>query len=316
MIDTRGFSAQSSITKTISAPIASEAKCRRFWVILHQRIYQVEHVDRQWVVKRATQLSNLDAIHTYDLSELMVMSPHRICLDSRLSPSDLSLWIETCRVRNRRVVMHIPLHLELPCDHSPKAWTLKRWIDRIAATVMLTALSPLLLGLAIVVALDSPGPILFKQWRVGQSGTFFQIYKFRSMQVDAEQHHQELMGNQQGLHKLEHDPRITRSGRWLRKYSLDELPQLLNVLKGEMSLVGPRPWALYDARRISSEVRSRLNATPGITGAWQVEERSNLLDLQAVTNRDLDYLQQWSLWQDFKILLKTIPKVLSGFGAC
>jgi lipopolysaccharide/colanic/teichoic acid biosynthesis glycosyltransferase len=315
MTDILESSMPASVT-AVQAPIVSKRFYRKFWVVLHHRIYQVEHLEQQWIVKRATQLSNLEVIHTYDLAELQRMSPHLIALDSRLSASDLTLWIEACQARAQKVVMSVPLHDRLPCDRVPKTWQVKRFLDCLAAAVLLTTLSPFLLGLAIVVALDSPGPILFKQWRVGQSGTFFQIYKFRSMQVDAERRHQELLGNQQGLHKLENDPRMTRCGRWLRKYSLDELPQLINVLNGEMSLVGPRPWALYDARRIPLEVRSRLNATPGITGAWQVEERSNELDLQRVSDRDLEYLENWSLWQDFKILLKTIPKVLSGFGAC
>ena len=135
------------------------------------------------------------------------------------------------------------------------------------------------------------------------------------MVVDAEQKHHEVMGNSKGLHKLENDPRVTFIGRWLRKYSLDELPQLFNVLRGEMSLVGPRPWALYDALRLSERGKARLNALPGITGAWQVGGRSNQLDLDAVTKWDLEYLAGWSLISDLQILLMTIPKVISGFGA-
>ena len=135
------------------------------------------------------------------------------------------------------------------------------------------------------------------------------------MYAGSERLHQKLMVNQNGLHKLKDDPRVTPIGRWLRKYSLDELPQLFNVLQGNMSLVGPRPWALYDSVRISPEQRPRLNALPGITGAWQVQMRSTLLDLNAVNQCDLQYLQQWSLKEDLRFLLLTIPKVLSGFGA-
>ena len=121
--------------------------------------------------------------------------------------------------------------------------------------------------------------------------------------------------NQKGLHKLEQDPRITCLGKWLRKYSLDELPQLFNVLRGEMSLVGPRPWALYDALRLEEKGKKRLNALPGITGAWQVTARSKLLDLDAVTNCDLEYLYDWSLVKDLKILMLTVPKVVNGSDA-
>jgi len=135
------------------------------------------------------------------------------------------------------------------------------------------------------------------------------------MTIDAEEQHHQVMGDQSGLHKLVADPRTTSIGKWLRKYSLDELPQLFNVLRGEMSLVGPRPWALYDALRIDEAGKTRLNALPGITGAWQVETRSQLLDLNAVNKCDLEYLGSWSLIKDLKILLLTIPKVISGSGA-
>lgn len=172
-----------------------------------------------------------------------------------------------------------------------------------------------MLGLMLLMQVYSPGPIFFQQWRVGERGKLFRVLKFRTMMVDAEKLHHQVMGNQKGLHKREDDPRVTPLGRWLRKYSLDELPQLINVLRGEMSLVGPRPWALYDAVRISPEGQKRLRALPGITGVWQVEARSNLLELEAVNRCDLEYLRTWSLWGDLKILLLTLPKVLSGFGA-
>jgi len=127
--------------------------------------------------------------------------------------------------------------------------------------------------------------------------------------------HHQVMTDQDGLHKLENDPRVTSVGRWLRRHSLDELPQLINVLRGEMSLVGPRPWALYDVVRISPDLQQRLNALPGMTGAWQVQARSTQLDISVVNRSDLQYLESWSLRRDFKFLLLTIPKVLSGFGA-
>jgi lipopolysaccharide/colanic/teichoic acid biosynthesis glycosyltransferase len=169
--------------------------------------------------------------------------------------------------------------------------------------------------IALLVKTSSPGPIFFSQWRVGERGKLFRIIKFRTMVVNAEQLHHQVMGHQTGLHKLKNDPRVTPVGRWLRKLSLDELPQLWNVLRGEMSLVGPRPWALYDAVRIGVAQRQRLNALPGITGAWQVNGRSHLLDLHLVNSCDLHYLRTWSLWQDLKFLMLTIPKVLTGFGA-
>jgi lipopolysaccharide/colanic/teichoic acid biosynthesis glycosyltransferase len=150
---------------------------------------------------------------------------------------------------------------------------------------------------------------------VGERGKLFQVLKFRTMIVGADAIHHQVMGNQSGLHKRADDPRITSLGRWMRRFSIDELPQLFNVLRGEMSLVGPRPWALYDAIRITPELRHRLKALPGLTGAWQVESRSKMLDLNAVNRRDVIYLKSWSLRQDLLFLLLTIPKVLSGSGA-
>jgi lipopolysaccharide/colanic/teichoic acid biosynthesis glycosyltransferase len=194
---------------------------------------------------------------------------------------------------------------------------MKRLLDWILAASLLVLLSPVLGAIAVLIKLAMPGPILFQQWRVGQRGKLFRVFKFRTMVTGAEHlHHQVMAGQSQGcLHKLADDPRVTRLGRWLRRSSLDELPQLLNVLRGEMSLVGPRPWALYDAVRIHPDMWVRLNALPGITGAWQVETRSTLLDLDLVNDRDLEYLRNWSLTEDLRILLKTVPKVLSGFGA-
>ncbi|MBD2101738.1 sugar transferase [Leptolyngbya sp. FACHB-261] len=242
-------------------------------------------------------------------------SAQQIYLSPSLSEAKLKLWADGCAQTKRPAFIQVPLHSELPQKRRPVSWLFKRLIDRVAAALILLLVSPVMLGLALVVRVQSPGPIFFRQWRVGEQGKLFQVLKFRTMVVNAEQLHHQVMGKQQGLHKREDDPRITASGRWMRKYSLDELPQLINVLRGEMSLVGPRPWALYDAIRISPEGQKRLNALPGITGAWQVEARSTLLDLDTVNRYDLEYLDEWSLWRDFEILLMTIPKVLSGFGA-
>jgi len=194
-------------------------------------------------------------------------------------------------------------------------WWLKRLVDWSAAALLMLVVGPLMLGLSVLMLMQSPGSIFFSQWRVGERGKLFRILKFRTMVTGAELYHHQVMGHQAGLHKCEDDPRVTPIGRWMRKYSLDELPQLINVLRGEMSLVGPRPWALYDAVRLSPSVRQRLNALPGITGIWQVTGRSHLRDLDAVNRVDLRYLGNWSLREDFKILLLTVPKVLSGFGA-
>ena len=239
----------------------------------------------------------------------------RVCLDRAMGEKGIKLWADACYLASKPVYVRIPSNSTLPCCNKTNYWRVKRILDWLGAAAILALLSPLMLLITLAIKLLTPGPVFYRQWRVGKRGRLFRMYKFRTMVVDAEQKHNAVMQNQNGLHKLENDPRVTFIGKWLRKYSLDELPQLFNVIKGEMSLVGPRPWALYDALRLGEQGEARLNALPGITGAWQVGGRSNLLDLDAVTKWDLEYLAGWSLIQDLKILLMTIPKVISGFGA-
>ncbi len=238
-----------------------------------------------------------------------------VCIDPKLGEKGIRGWADVCKQASKKVFLRLPAYRKLLESKNSVCWSIKRAMDWIAAALLLLLLSPIMLGLAGAIKISSPGPVFFRQWRVGRRGKLFQVIKFRTMVVEAESQHHEVMGEQPGLHKRQDDPRITPIGRWLRKYSLDELPQLFNVLKGEMSLVGPRPWALYDALRLGNASKQRLNALPGMTGAWQVEARSHLLDLEIVTKRDLDYLCNWSLGRDLKILLMTIPRVISGFGA-
>ena len=239
----------------------------------------------------------------------------RVCIDRKLGAKGIKLWADACHQAGKPVFVRIPSNSTLPCSNKTNYWRIKRVFDWLGTATILTVISPIMLAITLLIKIFTPGPIFYRQWRVGKRGKLFRMYKFRTMVVDAEQKHHELMVAQNGLHKLENDPRVTFIGKWLRKYSLDELPQLFNVLRGEMSLVGPRPWALYDALRLSEKGKARLNALPGITGAWQVGGRSTILDLEAVTKWDLEYLAGWSLVRDLRILLMTIPKVLSGFGA-
>lgn len=239
----------------------------------------------------------------------------RVCIDPELGEKSIKLWADTCAKANKSVFLRISSNNELPNCRQMTSWKVKRFLDCLAAAILLLSFSPLMFLVALAIKFNTSGPILFYQWRVGERGKLFRIYKFRTMTSDAELKHDEIMKFQTGLHKSENDPRVTSVGKWLRKYSIDELPQLINVLRGEMSLVGPRPWALYDALRLEKAGKKRLSALPGITGAWQVEKRSNLLNLNAVTKCDLDYLYNWSLTEDLRILLLTIPKVISGFGA-
>jgi lipopolysaccharide/colanic/teichoic acid biosynthesis glycosyltransferase len=238
-----------------------------------------------------------------------------ISIDPLLGHSSLNFWADACKKANKPVFLRLPFINQLPKKQSPIIWWFKRLLDWVIAALLLLVLSPILLGLAVLIRFDSPGPIFCRQWRVGERGKLFEIFKFRTMVMDAEKLHYQVMTTHNGLHQRQDHPRITRLGRWMRQYSLDELPQLFNVLSGEMSLVGPCPWALHDAVRISPEGKQRLNALPGITGAWQVEKKSTLNDLDAVNNVDLKYLRTWSLTRDLKLLLLTIPKVLLGYGA-
>jgi exopolysaccharide biosynthesis polyprenyl glycosylphosphotransferase len=195
---------------------------------------------------------------------------------------------------------------------------MKRVVDFCLALATLIVISPVLVLVAAVIKITSPGPILFTQKRIGQNKRKFTIYKFRSMAVDAEnkmrelEHLNELSGP---VFKIKHDPRITPVGRFLRKTSIDELPQLINVLKGDMSLVGPRPMSVRDYELFSEDWhRRRFSVRPGITCLWQVNGR-NSVPFEKWMELDMQYIDKWSLWLDFKILAKTIPAVLRGSGA-
>ncbi len=282
-----------------------------FW---RRRFLLVKTADKG-TPKNATQV--IPALQNRQwVEECLRRSPVKaVCLDIGLGESTLRGWAEACDRTGKRAFIHLPATATLPHARSPWTWALKRYADWLVAASLVVFLSPAFLLLALLISLDSPGPIFFRQWRVGKRGQLFKILKFRTMRPDAEQLHTQLMMDQSGIHKLKLDPRVTQVGRWLRKYSLDELPQLLNVLCGEMSLVGPRPWALYDAVRVDPAFQTRMNALPGVTGLWQVTARSHDCDLTSVSCLDLDYLQQWTVQTDFKLLLMTVPKVVSGFGA-
>ncbi len=195
----------------------------------------------------------------------------------------------------------------------------KRGLDILISAAILVVLSPVLLAVAVAIKLDSRGPVLFRQVRAGRGETEFMLVKFRSMYRDAEQrkkqYEEENEANDGVMFKIKRDPRITPVGRFLRRSSLDELPQLLNVLRGEMSLVGPRPLILSESRHAAQSWHARrLDLRPGITGLWQVSGRSDL-PFQEMVRFDYQYVSGWSLARDVEILLATIPVVLSGRGA-
>jgi exopolysaccharide biosynthesis polyprenyl glycosylphosphotransferase len=195
--------------------------------------------------------------------------------------------------------------------------TLKRVLDVAVSVLGIILLSPLLLAVAVAVRLDSPGPVLFRQKRVGADEKVFVCYMFRSMQRDAEVRQATLedLNEAKGpVFKIKRDPRVTRVGRFLRRWSMDELPQLVNVLKGEMSLVGPRPLPVRDFSRMEEAHKSRLGAVPGMTGYWQTSGRSDL-SFEEMVRLDLYYIENWSLSFDLKIILKTLGAVLRREGA-
>jgi exopolysaccharide biosynthesis polyprenyl glycosylphosphotransferase len=193
----------------------------------------------------------------------------------------------------------------------------KAAFDRTGAALGLLLISPLLLTVAVVIFARDRGPVLFRQRRVGLGGDEFTIFKFRTMVVDAEARKADLVGHNESdgaLFKIAEDPRITRAGRWLRRYSIDELPQLINVVRGEMSLVGPRPPLAEEVAQYSPDMRRRLLVKPGLTGLWQVSGRSDLSWTESET-LDIRYVENWSLRADLAILARTVRAVMRGSGA-
>jgi exopolysaccharide biosynthesis polyprenyl glycosylphosphotransferase len=201
-------------------------------------------------------------------------------------------------------------------DLTRSSGMVKRAFDLVGASACVLTLAPLLLAIAVAIKLDSPGPVFFRQLRVGRHGKRFHMLKFRTMVSDAEQLKPLLAAHNEaceGLFKIVDDPRVTRVGRLLRRSALDELPQLLNILRGEMSLVGPRPLVIEEDQRIEGWHRRRLELTPGMTGQWQIlgATRVSLREMVAI---DYLYVANWSLWTDIKILLRTVPHVLGRRG--
>jgi lipopolysaccharide/colanic/teichoic acid biosynthesis glycosyltransferase len=190
-------------------------------------------------------------------------------------------------------------------------------MDVMVSSVLLFLLAPLLLVIAILVKLSSPGPILYRWYVAGEGGRPFMSYKFRSMYANADEikaqlaHLNEMRGP---AFKITGDPRITPVGRWIRRYSLDELPQLYSVLKGEMSLVGPRPPLVNEYERFTPYQRQKMSVLPGLTCLWQISGRNQISDYDDWVRLDLEYIRTWSPWLDLKILFKTIGEVVGGSG--
>jgi exopolysaccharide biosynthesis polyprenyl glycosylphosphotransferase len=215
-------------------------------------------------------------------------------------------------------IEHFPL---VTFETAPsKLWSLllKRIFDLVFSSIFLVAFSPLFIIIGLLIKLTSQGPIFFKQQRVGLNGRKFTLYKFRTMEKDAEAKLKDYLSKNEmsgPAFKMTNDPRVTKVGKWLRKFSLDEFPQFWNVFNGEMSLVGPRPPLPTEVKAYDSWHRRRLSMRPGVTCLWQVNGRNKIVDFDKWIKLDLEYIDNWSLTQDFKILFRTVPAVLFTEGA-
>jgi exopolysaccharide biosynthesis polyprenyl glycosylphosphotransferase len=244
----------------------------------------------------------------------VVQLAHRTGVRVKLAPTTTELLVHEGQYVPGEGV---PLFELRPPLLSGVAWVTKRAFDLVVATVVILLGTPLWLVLAAAIKLDSSGPVLYVDRRIGVGEREFGMLKFRTMVADAADRQDELESDNEAsgaLFKIRDDPRVTRVGRLLRRLSLDELPQLANVLKGEMSLVGPRPLPLRDHARLEDWHRARSLVLPGMTGLWQISGRSGL-DFDDLVRLDFTYIENWSIWSDVSIIARTIPAVLSGRGA-
>jgi exopolysaccharide biosynthesis polyprenyl glycosylphosphotransferase len=268
-------------------------------VLARERIQEVIIADPDFPQEQAVELVDLC---------------HRSGVTVQVAPSTMEILMDRAEFVPGQVV---PLFKLRPPVFEGIDYALKRTFDLVLASVGLFFLSPLLLATALAVKLSSRGPIIYRSVRPGIAGTPFYCFKFRTMRHHAEQIQPDLESLNEmtgAIFKIREDPRLTGVGRFLRRYSLDELPQLLNVVRGEMSLVGPRPLPMRDFNRLEDWHKKRYLVLPGITGLWQVSGRSEL-DFDDLVRLDFLYLERWSIMLDLSILLKTIPAVLSRRGA-
>jgi exopolysaccharide biosynthesis polyprenyl glycosylphosphotransferase len=235
-------------------------------------------------------------------------------LEVRISLDMLHFGPSTMRLS---MVNDLPMVVFSRTPSDTLALATKRFFDVVVSGLTLVAMAPVFAGLALAIRLDSPGPIFFRQRRVGRNGRTFQMVKFRSMYRDAEARLEALKAQNEmsgPVFKMREDPRVTAVGRFLRRTSLDEFPQFWNVLVGDMSVVGPRPPLPAEVRQYKRWQRRRLSVKPGITCVWQISGRNNI-DFDRWMELDLEYIDNWSLWGDLLIFLRTIPAVLASRGA-
>jgi exopolysaccharide biosynthesis polyprenyl glycosylphosphotransferase len=240
---------------------------------------------------------------------------HQRGITVQVAPTTMEILIDRAEFVPGQTV---PLFKLRPPVFEGLDYALKRTFDLVLSTISLIVLSPVMLAIAIAIRLSSRGPAIYRSVRPGMAGKPFYCFKFRTMRDHADQIQDDLesLNEQSGaLFKIRQDPRLTPVGRYLRRFSLDELPQLVNVIRGEMSLVGPRPLPMRDFERLEEWHKKRYLVLPGITGLWQVSGRSEL-DFDELVRLDFLYLERWSIFLDLSILLKTIPAVLGQRGAC
>jgi exopolysaccharide biosynthesis polyprenyl glycosylphosphotransferase len=290
---------------------------------------RLRHIGPVPIVPDAPEL--LELMGELDLDRVIIAGPlhseRQRELIAELADHDVHIdlvpdWGElvSARLEVRRLA-GVPLLSVPSATADPASLHVKRAFDAVVSATALVVLAPVLLACALAIKLDTPGPVFFRQRRVGKDERRFEVLKFRSMYVDAEARKGEFAGlnfhgggNDHGMFKIRQDPRITRVGSFLRRTSLDELPQLVNVLRGEMSLVGPRPLIESEHAQISGRFRRRSAITPGLTGLWQVNGRSEL-PFEEMISLDLLYAATWSLRRDLKLLARTVSAVLRGDGA-
>ena len=289
----------------------------------------VRHIGPVPVIPDAPEL--IELMGELDLDRVIIAGPlssdRQREMIARLADHDVHVdlvpdWGELVSARLEvRQLAGVPLLSVPSATADPASLHVKRAFDAVVSATALIVLSPVLLACALAIKLDTPGPVFFRQRRVGKDESRFEVLKFRSMYVDAEARKGEFAGlnfhgggNDRGMFKIREDPRITRVGSFLRRTSLDELPQLVNVLRGEMSLVGPRPLIESEFEQITGRFRRRSAITPGLTGLWQVNGRSEV-PFEEMISLDLLYAATWSLRRDLKLLARTVSAVLRGDGA-
>jgi exopolysaccharide biosynthesis polyprenyl glycosylphosphotransferase len=309
----------------ITDPEDKEAHIR---LIERENCYTVQGMADSSCLDLMNRETTFDYIRTQGIEEAFVSwnaLKNRLYVCWRFQTAGITLRILPIKGEVRPPKSVLWMIGEVPCMTIPAPiiagtdFWLKRCFDLVCSSILILVFSPIYLAIAILIKLDSPGSVFFRQNRVGLHGKTFKIWKFRTMVTNAEKLQATLEAKNEikdgVLFKMKDDPRITQLGKFLRRYSLDELPQLFNVIVGEMSLVGPRPLPMRDVEKFQRKHFIRQEVLPGITGLWQVSGRSNIENFEDAVKLDIAYIEDWSLWLDLKILLQTIKVVLDKTGA-